>query len=112
MRNMNRSKPSTVGRGKSLNKVFQKSQKKKWQDDYVHLYLGDSLDHYNKWDTPITIISDGGYGILGFEGDTPDHQKLPSWYEPHIKEWAAHHLLIGFDNIIIFPRIKSAPCHF
>ena len=88
MRNMNRSKPSTVGRGKSLNKVFQKSQKKKWQDDYVHLYLGDSLDHYNKWDTPVTIISDGGYGILGFEGDTPDHQKLPSWYEPHIKEWS------------------------
>ncbi len=34
------------------------------------------------------IISDGGYGVLGFEGDTSDHLGLPSWYEPHVKAWA------------------------
>ena len=34
------------------------------------------------------IVSDGGYGILGFEGDTSDHLGLPQWYEPHIKAWS------------------------
>lgn len=34
------------------------------------------------------IVSDGGYGVLGFEGDTSDHLGLPEWYEPHIAEWA------------------------
>ncbi len=29
--------------------------------------------------------------------------------EPHIKEWAAHHLLIGFDNIIIFDHNSITP---
>lgn len=85
---MDKTKPSTVGRGKSLDRVFRKKQKKEWKDDYAHLHLGDSLNHYKKWDTPTTIISDGGYGILGFEGDTPNHHKLPNWYEPHIEEWS------------------------
>ena len=34
------------------------------------------------------IVSDGGYGVLGFEGDTSDHLELPSWYEPHIAAWS------------------------
>jgi len=29
--------------------------------------------------------------------------------ETHIKEWAAHHLLIGFDNIIIFDHKSHIP---
>lgn len=29
--------------------------------------------------------------------------------EPHIKEWAAHHILIGFDNIIIFDHNSVIP---
>jgi hypothetical protein len=29
--------------------------------------------------------------------------------EKHIKEWAAHHLLIGFDNIIIFDHKSQIP---
>jgi hypothetical protein len=29
--------------------------------------------------------------------------------EPHIKEWAAHHLLIGFDIIIIFDHKSKMP---
>jgi site-specific DNA-methyltransferase (adenine-specific) len=37
----------------------------------------------------MVIVSDGGYGVLGFDGDTSDHLGLPGWYEPHIKAWAA-----------------------
>lgn len=29
--------------------------------------------------------------------------------EPHIKEWAAHHLLIGFDLIVIFDHKSDTP---
>nr|WP_277988986.1 DNA methyltransferase [Ktedonosporobacter rubrisoli] len=34
------------------------------------------------------MVSDGGYGVLGFEGDTSDHLALPQWYEPHIAAWS------------------------
>ena len=59
-----------------------------WQTDRVRLTLGDSLDHYKNWSDPVAIVSDGAYGILGFEGDTSDHLGLPEWYEPHIREWS------------------------
>lgn len=59
-----------------------------WQDGNVSLFLGDSLNYYAQWNAPIVIISDGAYGILGFEGDTSDHLNLPSWYEPHIRAWS------------------------
>lgn len=78
---------STVGRGKT---VFLESKPSIscWSNDYASLYFGDSLDYYEEWDTPKVIISDGGYGILGFEGDTSDHLGLPEWYEPHIRKWS------------------------
>ena len=50
---------------------------------------GDSLDSYAQWPTPTAIVSDGGYGVLGFDGDTVDHHGLPEWYEPHIRAWSA-----------------------
>ena len=59
-----------------------------WRDDYVTLQYGDSLEHYSTWDRPAVIVSDGGYGVLGFEGDTSDHSRLPAWYEPHVAQWA------------------------
>ncbi len=59
-----------------------------WQDQSVWLGQGDSLDFYPDWNAPTTIVSDGAYGILGFEGDTSDHLGLPEWYEPHIQQWA------------------------
>lgn len=59
-----------------------------WKDEKVYLQHGDSLDHYSSWESPQVIVSDGAYGILGFEGDTSDHMDLPEWYEPHIKEWS------------------------
>lgn len=78
---------STVGRGKTFS-LDTKPDSNVWKNDYVTLFHGDSLDYYAKWKSPTVIVSDGGYGILGFEGDTSDHIGLPAWYEPHIKVWA------------------------
>src|ERR1700730_15991965 len=59
-----------------------------YEDDFLSVFLGDSLNFYEKWARPTVIISDGGYGVLGFEGDTSDHLDLPNWYEPHIAAWS------------------------
>ena len=40
--------------------------------------------------SPTGIISDGGYGALGFEGGTTSHLGLPEWYEPHVAEWSKY----------------------
>jgi DNA modification methylase len=80
---------STVGRGKSFSsKNRGEIEKSNWCNERVNLSLGDSLDNYKNWDEPTTIVSDGAYGILGFEGDTSSHMDLPQWYEPHIKKWS------------------------
>lgn len=79
---------STVGRGKTVGFADISNVETEWQDNFVHLKLGDSLDHYTDWPSPTVIISDGAYGILGFEGDTSDHVDLPNWYEPHVKSWS------------------------
>jgi hypothetical protein len=78
---------STVGRGRSivLNKIPRQDL---WQDELVSLYFGDSLNFYPLWERPTAIVSDGAYGVLGFEGDTTDHLDMPVWYEPHIKAWS------------------------
>jgi len=68
---------------KTLNSRFST-----WSDDSVSLHLGNSLEHYPHWEKPTVIISDGAYGILGFQGDTSNHQDLPKWYEPHIQAWS------------------------
>lgn len=79
--------PSTVGRGKAI-VLTNRPKVKFWKDDFVWVGLGDSLDRYSNWDRPTVIVSDGGYGILGFEGDTSNHLGLPEWYEPHVAAWA------------------------
>ena len=53
-----------------------------------HLDHGDALDHYQSWDTPDTIISDGAYGVGGFPGDPRTPDTLDEWYEPHIAAWS------------------------
>ena len=63
---------STVGRGRTVT-LTTKPEVARWMDDDVTLCLGDSLDHYASWATPQVIVSDGAYGILGFEGDTSNH---------------------------------------
>lgn len=61
----------------------------RYTEEFVSLWLGDSLAHYANWPAPVVIVSDGAYGVLGFEGDTSDHLDLPRWYEPHVRAWAA-----------------------
>lgn len=78
---------STVGRGKAVT-LTSVPLVSHWTDGDVTLCLGDSLNHYQNWEAPTVIVSDGAYGILGFEGDTSDHLKLPSWYESHIRAWS------------------------
>lgn len=80
---------STVGRGRTVKKIeVDDIGITVWSDDLISAQLGDSLTCYQQWDTPTVIVSDGGYGILGFEGDTSDHLTLAEWYEPHIAAWA------------------------
>jgi len=79
--------PSTRGRSKSV-VLEHPPESDHWRDKWVSLSFGDSLEHYEKWATPTVIVSDGGYGVLGFEGDTSDHLGLPDWYEPHIAAWS------------------------
>jgi hypothetical protein len=79
--------PSTVGRGKAIKSIAD-LQFDSLLDENVTLSLGDSLDYYSSWGSPTVIVSDGGYGVLGFEGDTSDHLELAEWYEPHIAAWS------------------------
>lgn len=58
--------------------------------DNVTIHLGDVLDLYNSWESPIVIISDGAYGLGLFPGDPKDIQGLVAWYEPHVAKWSEH----------------------
>lgn len=80
--------PSTVGRARTVTLASQ-PEFDCWSDKHVHAYYGDSIDHYRNWAAPTVIVSDGAYGILGFDGDTQDHADIASWYEPHIGKWSA-----------------------
>lgn len=51
-------------------------------------YKGDVLAVYDKWPSPDLIISDGAYGINGFDNDTRTAQSLAEWYRPHIEKWS------------------------
>lgn len=78
---------TTRGRGKAALSA-QADVPSPYENESVAVYRGDSLEFYHLWDRPTAIVSDGGYGILGFEGDTSDHLGLPEWYEQHIRAWA------------------------
>ncbi|MDR1263149.1 MAG: hypothetical protein LBK46_06635, partial [Oscillospiraceae bacterium] len=52
-----------------------------------HFYCGNVLESYDKWPVPQTIISDGAYGVRGFDGDTTGVGGLAEWYRPHLKAW-------------------------
>lgn len=78
---------STVGRGKAVS-LPTSPPSNIWTNGLVNLHFGDSRDLYSRWDAPHTIVSDGAYGILGFEGDTSDHLGVAEWYEPHIAAWS------------------------
>lgn len=80
---------STVGRGRTVKEVAA-SDVTTWSDEFISVWHGDSLEYYGQWQTPTVIVSDGGYGVLGFEGDTSDHLGLPQWYEPHVAAWSQY----------------------
>lgn len=88
-RNGRREYTSTVGRGRSI-VLDGVPDTDYWTDGTVHLHHGDSLGQYSTWKKPTVIVSDGGYGVLGFEGDTSDHLDLPDWYESHVEQWSKY----------------------
>jgi hypothetical protein len=53
------------------------------------LFRGDALEAYGTWPAPVTIVSDGAYGIRGFHGDTTGPEDLAAWYRPHVTAWSA-----------------------
>lgn len=52
------------------------------------IFLGKAEKFYDSWERPTTIISDGAYGIGGFEGDPKKVEDLVEWYRPHIESWS------------------------
>lgn len=78
---------STVGRGRAVKQSIV-SSRSEYVDDWISVRLGDSAELCKQWPAPTVIVSDGAYGVLGFEGDTSDHLDLPQWYEPHIATWS------------------------
>jgi hypothetical protein len=83
---------STVGRNRNFSECNVLLKDKTFSKSNIHLSCGNSLQLYHAWEHPIVIVSDGGYGILGFQGDTAGHQTLPEWYEPHIAQWSKYAL--------------------
>ena len=59
-----------------------KSNSSAFHSEHADLFCGNSLDLYKNWTSPTVIVSDGGYGILGFDGDTASYSELGEWYEP------------------------------
>jgi len=85
---VSRRKPaSTVGRGRAVKKAITPARSE-YRDEFAAVDLGDSRELCEQWPAPTVIVSDGGYGVLGFEGDTSDHLDLPDWYEPHVAAWS------------------------
>jgi site-specific DNA-methyltransferase (adenine-specific) len=79
--------PSTVGRAKPI-RLASAPRIDRWAAHGVEVCFGNSLERYKDWPSPDVIVSDGAYGVLGFEGDTSDHLGIPEWYEPHVAAWA------------------------
>lgn len=77
----------TVGRGSAVSPDVR-LRRKRLEDGQVRLDCADSLSVYDEWEAPQAIVSDGAYGILGFEGDTADHMGIPAWYEDHVAAWS------------------------
>ena len=76
-----------MGRGKTVT-IRGEPDSPIFEREGAALCYGDSLRYYGNWVPPNVIVSDGGYGLLGFEGDTSDHLALPEWYEPHVEAWS------------------------
>jgi hypothetical protein len=78
--------PSTVGRGRAV--TLRGARAKDFDDGKVALHHADALLACASWPAPDAIVSDGAYGVLGFDGDPAGHVDVPAWYEPHVAAWA------------------------
>ena len=54
----------------------------------IGFQLGDALALCRAWPSPTVIISDGPYGVSGYEGDLHKAEGLANWYDPHIAAWS------------------------
>jgi site-specific DNA-methyltransferase (adenine-specific) len=52
------------------------------------IYHNDVLKVYPNWEKPVCIVSDGPYGINGYEGDELSYSTLADAYLPHIIAWS------------------------
>jgi hypothetical protein len=77
----------TVGRGRPQSAVAT-PDRQHYRAKNLSLSLADALDCYPRWPAPTVILSDGAYGVLGFDGDTAGHLDIAAWYEPHVAAWA------------------------
>ena len=46
------------------------------------------MDFYPEWDCPDAIVSDGPYGVGGYEGDPHSAEELADAYLPHVEAWS------------------------
>lgn len=77
----------TVGRGRPRSAVAT-PDRQHYRAKGLSLSLGDAIACYPRWPAPDVIVSDGAYGVLGFDGDTAGHLDIAAWYEPHVAAWA------------------------
>lgn len=61
---------------------------KTFQRGDVTISNADVLSLYSSWEPPVTIVSDGPYGVRGYEGDPSKPDDLPEIYRPHIEAWS------------------------
>lgn len=54
----------------------------------TRIYNCDVMDVYDEWESPTVIVSDGAYGVNGFDNDPSTPKDLKEWYEPHVQEWS------------------------
>jgi site-specific DNA-methyltransferase (adenine-specific) len=78
---------SSVGRARPRSVVATPNQQN-YSTEGLTLVCGDALAAYPRWPSPDVIVSDGAYGVLGFDGDTAGHLDIPAWYEAHVAAWA------------------------
>ena len=59
-----------------------------WDNEYVRVFHADSLSVASEWSDPDVIVSDGAYGVSGFDGDASNYHGLAEWYAPHVEMWS------------------------
>jgi site-specific DNA-methyltransferase (adenine-specific) len=78
-----------LDRLRRLDEELARTQRDHFTRDGVTICHGDAMDRYASWPSPVCIVSDGPYGVSGYEGDLHTSEGLAEWYEPHIAQWTA-----------------------